>query len=153
MADAIITIDMDNAVATSHGGSGDRRGSRKCIFKWPQDLVDHLGDVPRMPHVVAIGPYHHGQENLMAMEECKSHALSRVLSLSGGLEKSNFVEALKKVEQDLRDHYDELDARSWPSNFFIEMMLLDGCFLLDFLFKLDKLVDIIIPEHRVHNPD
>ncbi|XP_031496355.1 UPF0481 protein At3g47200-like [Nymphaea colorata] len=141
MADEITTIDMDNGVATSHGGSGDRGGSRKCIFKWPQNLVKRLGeDIPRVPQMVAIGPYHHYQLNLLPMEAYKRKALSRVLYLSGGLENSNFVEALKQVEEELRDHYDGLDARSWSSESFIEMMLLDGCFLLDFLFKLDEKV-------------
>ncbi|XP_031482377.1 uncharacterized protein LOC116252337 [Nymphaea colorata] len=142
MADEITTIVMDNAAGTSHGGSGDGGGSRKCIFKWPQDLVSRLGeDIPREPQVVAIGPYHHRQENLMNKEYYKRKALSRVLRLSGGLGESKFVVALKEVEQELRDHYDELDAKIWPSDSFVVMMLLDGCFLLDFLFKLDKLVD------------
>ncbi|KAF3783357.1 UPF0481 protein [Nymphaea thermarum] len=134
MEDAI-RIDVDNAVATSPGGSGNR----KCIFKWPQDLVHHLGEGIRVPQMVAIGPYHHGQENLMVMEDYKRKALDRVLHLSGGLQKSKFVEALKQVEQKLRDHYEDLDSR-WSSDSFIEMMLLDGCFLLDFLFKFDEKV-------------
>ncbi|KAF3783355.1 hypothetical protein EJ110_NYTH22065 [Nymphaea thermarum] len=75
----------------------------------------------------------------MAMEYYKRKALDRVLHLSGGLQKSNFVEALKQVEQEIRDHYEDLDA-CWSSDSFIEMMLLDGCFLLDFLFKFDEKV-------------
>ncbi|KAF3791397.1 putative AC transposase [Nymphaea thermarum] len=88
--------------------------------------------------MVAIGPYHHGRKHLQPMEDHKKKALFRLLSLSPGLEVSNFVEALKQRE---RDHYDELDTRNWPSVSFIKMMLLDGCFLLDFLCELDTLVE------------
>ncbi|KAF3774562.1 UPF0481 protein [Nymphaea thermarum] len=97
--------------------------------------------IHREPHMVAIGPYHHGRPHLEPMEDHKRKALFRVLSLSPGLEISNFVEALEQREQELLDHYDELDTRNWPSDSFIKMMLLDGCFLLDFLCELDTVVE------------
>ncbi|KAF3777072.1 UPF0481 protein [Nymphaea thermarum] len=123
---------------------GIRGGTRpdKCIFKWPHDLVKLLGEgIHREPQMVAIGPYHHGRKHLQPMEDHKRKSLFRVLSLNPELEVSNFVEALKQREQELRDRYDELDTGNWPSDSFIKMMLLDGCFLLDLLWGLDTVVE------------
>ncbi|KAF3777069.1 hypothetical protein EJ110_NYTH46897 [Nymphaea thermarum] len=125
--------------------------SLKCIFKWPHDLEKLLAeDIYREPQMVAIGPYHHGRPHLQHMERHKKNALFRILRLSGGLPVSIFVEPLKQMEPDFRDHYDELDP-SWSSDSFIQMMLLDGCFLLDFLLALDKRVDAPLAESiRLH---
>ncbi|XP_031499158.1 UPF0481 protein At3g47200-like [Nymphaea colorata] len=123
---------------------GSRGGGQsiKCIFKWPDDLVQLLGKgIHHEPQMVAIGPYHHGRKHLQPMEDHKKKALFRLLSLSHGLEVSNFVRALKQRELLLRDHYDMLNTTNWPSVSFIKVMLLDGCFLLDILYELDTLVE------------
>ncbi|XP_031482401.1 UPF0481 protein At3g47200-like [Nymphaea colorata] len=136
---ADITNDYDDYVSLGTRGGGQ---SVKCIFKWPHDLVQLLGKgIDHEPKLVAIGPYHHGRRDLQPMEDHKKKALFRVLSLSPGVKVSSFVEALKQREQELRDQYDELDTRNWPSDSFIKMMLLDGCFLLDMLFPLDAFVE------------
>ncbi|XP_031496845.1 UPF0481 protein At3g47200-like [Nymphaea colorata] len=120
--------------------------SLKCIFKWPLDVKKLLGDdICREPQIVAIGPYHHGRPHLQPTERHKKNALFRILRLSGGLPVSIFVEPLKQVEQELREHYDELDP-SWSSDSFIQMLLLDGCFLLDLLLALDKRLDAPLAE-------
>ncbi|KAF3772250.1 putative UPF0481 protein, partial [Nymphaea thermarum] len=151
-----IQIQEDDTAATSHWVAditheyteyvslGTRGGGQsiKCIFKWPHDLVQLLRKgIHREPQMVAIGSYHHGRKHLQPMEDHKKKALFRLLSLSPGLEVSNFVEVLKQRELLLRDHYDELDTTNWPSVSFIKVMLLDGCFLLDILYELDTLLE------------
>ncbi|XP_031472957.1 UPF0481 protein At3g47200-like [Nymphaea colorata] len=143
---ADITKDYKEYAASGSLAVAGGGRSLKCIFKWPHDLEKLLGeDIYREPQMVAIGPYHHGRPHLQPMERHKKNALFRILRLSGGLPVSIFVEPLKQVEQKLRDHYDELDP-SWSSDSFIQMMLLDGCFLLDFLLALDKKVDAPLAE-------
>ncbi|KAF3791388.1 UPF0481 protein [Nymphaea thermarum] len=154
--DTTIQIQEDDTSATSrwvvditheyteYVSLGTRGGGQsiKCIFKWPHDLVQLLGKgIHREPQMVAIGPYHHCRKHLQPMEDHKKKPLFRLLSLSLGLEVSNFVEALKQRELLLRDHYDELDTTNWPSVSFIKVMLLDDCFLLDILYELDTLVE------------
>ncbi|KAF3774559.1 UPF0481 protein [Nymphaea thermarum] len=155
-SDTTIQIQEDDTAATSrwvaditheyteYVSLGTRGGGQsiKCIFKWPHDIVQLLGKgIHQEPQMVAIGPYHHDRKHLQPMEDHKKKALFRLLSLSPGLEVSNFVEALKQRKQELHDHYDELDTTSWPSVSFVKVMLLDDCFLLDILYELDTLVE------------
>ncbi|KAF3774560.1 hypothetical protein EJ110_NYTH52361 [Nymphaea thermarum] len=75
------------------------------------------------------------------MEDHNKKALFRLLTVNPELEVSNLAEALKQRKQELHDHYDELDTRNWPSDSFIKMMLLDGCFFHDFFCELDTVME------------
>lgn len=87
------------------------------------------------PQMVSIGPFHHGKEKLKAMEERKwqylNTLLSRAVNVETRLEKC--VEVLKALEDRARKCYGE--EIHMNSDEFAEMMLIDGCFIIELLYK------------------
>ncbi|KAI3706874.1 hypothetical protein L6452_24908 [Arctium lappa] len=87
------------------------------------------------PTMVSIGPFHRGEEKLKAMEERKwqylNTLLSRALNVEARLGKC--VEVLKVLEDRARKCYTEEICMN--SDEFVEMMLLDGCFIIELLHK------------------
>ncbi|XP_071701556.1 UPF0481 protein At3g47200-like [Rutidosis leptorrhynchoides] len=87
------------------------------------------------PQVVSIGPYHHGNEKLKATEERKwqyfNTLLSRAINVETRLQKC--VEVLKQGEDRARNCYGE--EIHMNSDEFVEMMLIDGCFVIELFYK------------------
>ncbi|KAF3777068.1 UPF0481 protein [Nymphaea thermarum] len=110
------------------------RLEKTSIYKWPNDLVI-ASDVIWLhtPQMASLGPYHYGKEHLQPMEDHKERALYGILARRQ-VSLSNLVSSLKQVEQELRDNYDDLDPKL-PSDSFLRMMLLDGCFILEVLLS------------------
>ncbi|XP_027155162.1 UPF0481 protein At3g47200-like [Coffea eugenioides] len=100
------------------------------------------------PEIIAIGPYHRGKPDLSRMEE---HKLVYLKSLLGQkIEKvATCVAAMKPLEEKARKCYAEPIALS--SDEFVEMMLLDGCFIIQLLlkFKEKDLIDKTDPAFRL----
>ncbi|ERN09848.1 UPF0481 protein At3g47200 [Amborella trichopoda] len=103
-----------------------------CIYKVPDFMADlHKGAFT--PLLMSFGPFHHGNSRYRGMEIHKARALHRFLDRRQK-PREYFENALRKVEHKLWACYD------WPPDFacldqakFLEIMLLDGCFLLEFL--------------------
>ncbi|GAB2223922.1 hypothetical protein Droror1_Dr00004667 [Drosera rotundifolia] len=101
------------------------------IYRVPRSLRDPANPKAYIPQVVSLGPYHHGRISLQEMEEHKWRALHRVLQRHKQDIKIYLV-AMEAMEEDTRACY-ELPV-SWTSEQFVEMMVLDGCFILE-LFR------------------
>ncbi|ONI17383.1 hypothetical protein PRUPE_3G155700, partial [Prunus persica] len=106
-----------------------------CIYRVPHKLFRH-NEEAFVPSLVSIGPYHHGEKKLQAMEEMKLwylHCLiERKPNQNTSLEK--FVTEIRSMEQFCRDCYEEkFDHMS--SNIFVEMMVVDGCFIIELFRK------------------
>ncbi|XP_078170474.1 UPF0481 protein At3g47200-like [Carex rostrata] len=86
------------------------------------------------PKVVSIGPYHRGKESLRAMEEHKPRCLIDFLGRNPEIQIEVYVEEVKKLEARARRCYCE--TINLNTNEFVEMLLLDGCFILDLFFKV-----------------
>ncbi|KAF3341273.1 hypothetical protein FCM35_KLT10117 [Carex littledalei] len=86
------------------------------------------------PQVISIGPYHHGKNCLAKMERHKSRFLQDFLSRDFGRSLEHHRNKLKKMEQMLRDDYEtKFDL---TSDQFVDMMILDGCFILELFIKI-----------------
>ncbi|KAF7850674.1 hypothetical protein BT93_L5120 [Corymbia citriodora subsp. variegata] len=81
-----------------------------------------------MPQIVSLGPYHHGREHLHHMERHKWRCLHRILKRSHS-EINLYLESMKKVERKARACYE--GTISMNSDDFVEMMVLDGCFVIE----------------------
>ncbi|XP_059668890.1 UPF0481 protein At3g47200-like [Cornus florida] len=93
------------------------------------------------PSVVSIGPLHRGSEHLKAMEEDKLSYMQYLFL--------HFTDAAERLERCVDAMFDnESYARTWYAELkirvdnaesarvkFAEMMLIDGCFILELLFK------------------
>ncbi|KAJ4972673.1 hypothetical protein NE237_005847 [Protea cynaroides] len=116
---------------------------RYCIYRVHQRIRQFNKDA-YTPDMVSIGPYHrpdHPNTNLEAMEKHKLKYLRAVLDRTKkttSLEK--YVEALEKLEPKARKCYSEtikLDKKQ-----FIEMLIIDGFFILELFRKNKKIVPI-----------
>ncbi|XP_026416276.1 UPF0481 protein At3g47200-like [Papaver somniferum] len=91
------------------------------------------------PNVVSIGPYYNGKRHLKQMQALKRIALSHFIDRTNKPIECYTSKLIKHVDQ-MKASYKYLDRTAWHDNDdkFIEMMMLDGCFILEFLDIADK---------------
>ncbi|KAL6654780.1 hypothetical protein ACP70R_008245 [Stipagrostis hirtigluma subsp. patula] len=106
---------------------------RHCIYRVPACIKD-LNPKAYRPQVVSLGPFHHGDPELRPMEEHKRRALRHLLRRAARpLEE--FAAAVEDAADRLESAYMDLGAE-WRGaggerERFVEMMIVDGCFLLE----------------------
>ncbi|RWR96975.1 UPF0481-like protein [Cinnamomum micranthum f. kanehirae] len=106
--------------------------STVTIYKVPERLRRGKEDAFE-PRIVSFGPYHHGKPNLQAMEKYKWSFLEVILSFRPQIPWERYIEAIKEEEAKIRTCYtDNFDI---DSEEFVEMMLIDGCFLVGYLLQ------------------
>uniref|UniRef100_A0A0E0MY49 Uncharacterized protein n=1 Tax=Oryza rufipogon TaxID=4529 RepID=A0A0E0MY49_ORYRU len=97
------------------------------------------------PRMVSIGPYYHGAAALRAMEDHKRRYLHDLLSRPDAVAvtASALVAEVRALEAQARACYSERPA-GMDSDDFVRMLLLDGCFILEFFFKwADRQPDVL----------
>ncbi|XP_031389212.1 UPF0481 protein At3g47200-like [Punica granatum] len=116
--------------------------SNCCIFRVPSTIRRH-NVYAFEPQLVSIGPYYHGQERFQPMETFKLWYLGCLLDRASTRESR--LECLFKVigsnVQHCLDCYAEKDVKC--ADDFVEMMILDGCFVLELFRKKAG----IVPQH------
>ncbi|CAL4949218.1 unnamed protein product [Urochloa decumbens] len=85
------------------------------------------------PRMVSIGPYYHGAPALRATEDHKWRYLHDLLSRNSAVSSSVLIQAMRPLEARARACYSEQPLLG--SDDFVRMLLLDGCFILEFFFK------------------
>ncbi|CAA0385433.1 unnamed protein product [Arabidopsis thaliana] len=101
-----------------------------CIYRVPHYLQEN-DKKSYFPQTVSLGPYHHGKKRLRPMERHKWRALNKVLKrLKQRIEM--YTNAMRELEEKARACYE--GPISLSSNEFTEMLVLDGCFVLE-LFR------------------
>ncbi|CAK9172958.1 unnamed protein product [Ilex paraguariensis] len=85
------------------------------------------------PDIIAIGPYHRGNPNLQETEEQKLRYVQQILRKAGASSVHRCIIAMRELEEKARKYYAE--SINLSEDDFVEMMLLDGCFLLEFLLS------------------
>uniref|UniRef100_J3L145 Uncharacterized protein n=1 Tax=Oryza brachyantha TaxID=4533 RepID=J3L145_ORYBR len=121
---------------------GARRGDpwtaaqRFTIFRVPA-YVRESSRASYEPRVVSVGPYYHSAPALRALENHKWRCLDDVLSrrAAGAVTASELVTVVRPLEDQARACYGERPV-GMGSDDFLRMLLLDGCFILEFFFKL-----------------
>ncbi|XP_062183282.1 UPF0481 protein At3g47200-like [Phragmites australis] len=109
-----------------------KRWEKPSIYRVPEWVMNLTHEEAYQPQVVSLGPFHHGERALRPMEEHKQRAVLHIVKRSKRpLEE--FIAAIEKVADELLDAYDGL-ADEWrreKRGRFVEMMVADGCFLLE----------------------
>ncbi|CAI9774644.1 unnamed protein product [Fraxinus pennsylvanica] len=96
---------------------------------------DHLRSInPKAydPQIIAVGPFHHSKPNLQKMEQHKVRYLKLFLQRINETSVERCVTAILPLEDRARKCYAEdiqLDEGE-----FVEMLILDGCFIIEFLY-------------------
>ncbi|KAG8501052.1 hypothetical protein CXB51_003160 [Gossypium anomalum] len=110
-----------------------------CIFRVPESLVEVNGQAYQ-PRIVSIGPYHHGKPRLRMIEEHKWRYLGFLLKRieEKGLVLDDLLKVLQPLEAKARDCYSE--TIQLGSDEFLEIMVLDGCFIVELFRKVGNIV-------------
>jgi hypothetical protein len=80
------------------------------------------------PRVLSIGPYHHGATSLLPLEKEKWLCLDYVLELNCNRSLHDYLSVITSLESEVRICYSEDNLMN--SRTFVEMLLLDSCFIL-----------------------
>jgi hypothetical protein len=104
---------------------------RCCIYKVPERLRE-LNEKAYTPRLVSIGPIHHCNDKLKAMEDHKRMYLQEFIARTK-VSVEGFIELIKEKETRLRNCYEETNWFS--SENFIKMILMDAAFVIMFLLK------------------
>ncbi|XP_077228617.1 UPF0481 protein At3g47200-like [Tasmannia lanceolata] len=128
---------------------------KQSIYRVPTSVKD-LNSKVYEPGLVSLGPYHHGTPKLKAMEEHKYRALHCFLKRRNH-PISVYVEALEEIVEDLMGSYDLLEEEWRDTSRFLQLMIVDGCFLLEIILELwfdyDKNDPIFSEQGSLNNKD
>ncbi|KAH7854805.1 hypothetical protein Vadar_017997 [Vaccinium darrowii] len=117
-------------------------GHPNCsIFRVPQTLIDINGKAYQ-PHIVSVGPFHHGEPHLQMIQEHKWRFLGDLLNRtrSKGLSLEDYLRAIQPLETQARECYSE--TIRFSTDEFLEILVLDGCFIVELFRKIGKVVPI-----------
>ncbi|XP_064958001.1 UPF0481 protein At3g47200-like [Musa acuminata AAA Group] len=106
------------------------RTSGPTIFKVPR-IFQEADPKAYEPKMVSLGPYHHGNIHLKAMEDLKWHYLKEFLGRNPGKPLEDYIDQIKKREHEARMAYSE--KVDMTSDEFAQMMLLDCCFVIEII--------------------
>ncbi|VAI49372.1 unnamed protein product [Triticum turgidum subsp. durum] len=111
----------------------EERWRVQSIYRVPEWLK---GTNPKayQPRLVSLGPLHHCDSNLLPMEGHKRRALVHLIKRSNK-QLEDFISAIHDVVEDLEAAYGKDLPVKLRNNrqTFVEVMLTDGCFLLDMM--------------------
>ncbi|KAL3623386.1 hypothetical protein CASFOL_032202 [Castilleja foliolosa] len=102
-----------------------------CIFTVPQSLAQINGR-SYQPHIVSIGPFHHGDPNLDMIQEHKWRFLGTLLKRTQ-ITLELILRAVQPLEARARECYSS--AIHISTDEFVEMLALDGCFVIELFRK------------------
>lgn len=104
-------------------------------------VVDELAYTPK---ILSIGPLHHDAPSLKAMEAHKSRFLGR---LQNQIKSENIIavieDAMINLERETRKYYSE-EFDHINSSDFVQMLVLDACFIVEFLRLHEKACKVFI---------
>uniref|UniRef100_A0A0D9XSS4 Uncharacterized protein n=1 Tax=Leersia perrieri TaxID=77586 RepID=A0A0D9XSS4_9ORYZ len=126
-------VEVERTITEADASSEASRWQRHCIYRVPTCIKD-IKPKAYQPQVVSLGPFHHGDPGLSPMEAHKRRALRHLLRRAAR-PLADFVAAVDAVAAQLETAYDlDVDGR-WGGEEgrerFVEMMIVDGCFLLE----------------------
>ena len=109
--------------------------SKQCrIYKVPHPLRK-WNEEAYTPQVVSIGPFHHKNERLKAMEEHKERYFRSFVKWSK-INLECLVGTIKEMEESIRGCYEQtIDLNS---DGFVKMILVDASFILELFFRLSS---------------
>ncbi|XP_042494351.1 UPF0481 protein At3g47200-like [Macadamia integrifolia] len=107
--------------------------SVNSIFRVPP-LIRKLRPEAYTPQLVSIGPLHYNEEHLQLMQSHKLRYLNHFLDRQKGKKTlDDYVKAVSEVKEDARKCYSETTGKGFQEDEFVKIMVIDGCFILEFL--------------------
>ncbi|OEL21055.1 UPF0481 protein [Dichanthelium oligosanthes] len=127
-------VDMEQMLEDTSPTVEMARWNQRSIYRVPEFMKKRTNSDAYRPLFVSLGPYHHGEPHLLPMEQHKRRAMLHMVKRAGK-PLGEFVAAVEEMADELEAAYDDLDEtwRGANRDRFVEMMVTDGCFLLEFL--------------------
>ncbi|KAI7996231.1 UPF0481 protein [Camellia lanceoleosa] len=116
-----------------------RERQNAFICKVPQSLIEIGSPRDIEPEIVSIGPYHRSKDGVLEFESYKWQFLHSLLSRTHQPHDVHLRQAMKELEREARRWYSEPTEIS--SKQFIEMMMLDGCFIIELFQQVSESED------------
>ncbi|XP_052136834.1 UPF0481 protein At3g47200-like [Oryza glaberrima] len=129
-----MTLSHDDGSEPSPGEKSmvrPQRESRHTIYRVPKYIKDMTNPNAYQPQMVSLGPFHYGEAPLQPMEAHKKRAVAQSL-IRSGKPLQEFTAAVEKIAEQLRGAYENL-GEEWSGERFVELMVTDGCFLLEMM--------------------
>ncbi|XP_068668996.1 UPF0481 protein At3g47200-like [Aristolochia californica] len=126
-----VFIDADRLQRLLDTSDEANRWDKCSIYRVPSYFIPEKEKFYK-PQLVSVGPYHHGATHLNAMEEHKYRALCQFLKRSKKTI-NDFKVSMKGCVHQLMESYEKLDEEWKDEDKFLELMILDGCFVLEIL--------------------
>ncbi|KAM3391871.1 hypothetical protein ACQJBY_013161 [Aegilops geniculata] len=130
-------VDMEKKLDDAEQPAKVERWLKHCIFRVPLRFKMAVGGASCIykPQTVSLGPFHHGDKDLKPMEEHKLRAVRHLLHRANcKTTLAELIDAVDEVADELQDTYMDL-GEEWQGKEnrgkFLEMMIMDGCFLLE----------------------
>ncbi|XP_058077627.1 UPF0481 protein At3g47200-like [Magnolia sinica] len=115
------------------------------IFRVPLHIRQADSGKTYDPQIISIGPFHLSNQQLQSMEEHKWRYLQNLLSRSPDSSLEDCLLEMKAMEAQARSCYSE--SSDIGSNEFVEMMVIDGCFIIELFHKQKEAIGVD-PIHR-----
>lgn len=145
LSPSLSTLSMTREIQTKFNDEPqlllEKSGRSECsIFRVPPSL-DEIDTKAYRPRIVSIGPYHHGIDHLTMIEEHKIRFVFSLLNRNNNLSDNLHpcFQSLFASEEKLRLCFSENTAR-FKTREFIEMMIRDGCFILELILQALEIV-------------
>lgn len=135
---AVHLSEIERKIATPPSILSKSAGRSTCsIFRVPKSFTDVNGKLYQ-PQLISIGPLHHGVAHLEMMEEHKYHYLGLLLARTRGLSLAGLLDGVGPLVGPARECYSE--AVNLGDEEMAEMMVVDGCFVIELFRKVAKRV-------------
>jgi len=130
-------VDMEKKLDGAEPPAATQKWRKRCVFRVPPHLRTCINLF--RPQTVALGPFHHKDAALCPMEEHKRRAVRHLLRRAGKT-LGELAAAVEGVAVELEDAYAGLGGewRGENRGRFLEMMVADGCFLLEVIREREK---------------
>ncbi|XP_057983217.1 UPF0481 protein At3g47200-like [Malania oleifera] len=122
-------------------GSTSNRNQKPRIQKVPRMLRKiKSNENCYEPHVVSIGPYYHGKRELEAVEKLKVPMARDYIEScnTSGLSVRAMYDKVAAVAVEARQCYAKDATKGLDNEAFAQMMFLDGCFILQFIYYYEE---------------
>lgn len=130
-------IELENMLETMDPRGAANLWARYSIYRVPRN-ISRINSEAYWPKMVSLGPYHHDQPQLKAMEEHKLRAVYYFSASNPNKKLRHYAAGLKSIVHQLMDCYKQLEEKWRNEERFTQLMLIDGCFLLQMLITHEK---------------
>ncbi|XP_057776338.1 UPF0481 protein At3g47200-like [Salvia miltiorrhiza] len=108
----------------------------ECTIYRVHEHLRNVNPIAYEPEVIAIGPYHRNKDHLKMMEDHKLRYFQHLIRRKPSNNVESYAACVGRLEAEARKCYADEPTSLSPSE-FIQMLVLDGCFIVELLLKRD----------------